>query len=342
LREIVKIEKKKIGGKNPVYIIAEIGSNHDRNIKIAKKLIDKAAEAGADAVKFQTFKTEKLFSKKTPKISTYKKKPYELLKSLEMPRKWHKELYNYTVMKNLHFLSSPFDYEAVDELYNVGVPAFKIGSCEITDLELLKYVAKKKKPIILSTGMASLGDIEDALKVIRSKGNDNIILLHCNTLYPTPPTIVNLNAIQNLSTTFKIPIGFSDHTLGIHISIAAVAKGAKIIEKHFTLKRRPKPDHFFSIEPEELKTMIKNIREIELAFGTGIKARSKEEDENYIKGRRSIIAAKDIPEGKIIERKDLIVKRPGMGIHPKYINIVVGRKAKKKIFYDDWITWDKI
>jgi N-acetylneuraminate synthase/N,N'-diacetyllegionaminate synthase len=190
--------------------------------------------------------------------------------------------------------------------------------------------------------MATLGDIEDALDAIKSQGNKNIILLHCNTLYPTPPKIVNLNAIKTLSTAFKVPVGFSDHTLGIHISIAAVAKGAHLIEKHFTLKRRAEPDHFFSIEPKELKTMIKNIRDIELSFGSGKKVRSREEDENYIKGRRSIIAARNIPEGKIIERRDLIIKRPGMGIHPKYINIVIGRKAKKKISYDDWITWDKI
>ena len=338
----VKIGNKKIGEDHPTYIIAEIGSNHDRNFNIAKKLIDIAADAGADAVKFQSFKAEKLFSKKTPKISTYKKEPFELLKSLEMPREWHKKLSDYTINKNLHFLSSPFDYEAVDELDKVGVPAFKIGSCEITDLDLLAYIAKKKKTIILSTGMATLGDIEEALETIKSKGNKNIILLHCNTLYPTPPKIVNLNAIKTLSTAFKFPVGFSDHTLGIHISIAAVAKGANLIEKHFTIKRRPEPDHFFSIEPKELKTMIKNIREIELAFGSGEKVRSREEDENYIKGRRSIIAARDIPEGKVIERKDLIIKRPGMGIHPKYINIVIGRRAKKKIYYDDWITWDKI
>ena len=338
----VKIGNKKIGEDHPTYIIAEIGSNHDRNFKIAKKLIDIAADAGADAVKFQSFKAEKLFSKKTPKISTYKKEPFELLKSLEMPREWHKKLSDYSIDKNLHFLSSPFDYEAVEELNEVGVPAFKIGSCEITDLDLLAYIAKKKKTIILSTGMATLGDIEDALETIKSKGNKNIILLHCNTLYPTLPEIVNLNAIQTLSTAFKVPVGFSDHTLGIHISIAAVAKGAHLIEKHFTIKRRPEPDHFFSIEPEELKTMIKNIREIEVAFGSGIKVRSREEDENYIKGRRSIIATRDIPEGKIIEKKDLIIKRPGMGIHPKYINIVIGRRAKKKIYYDDWITWDKI
>ena len=338
----VNIGNKKIGEGHPTYIIAEIGSNHDRNIKIAKKLIDMAAVAGADAVKFQSFKAEKLFSKKTPKISTYDKEPFELLKSLEMPREWHKKLSDYSIDKNLHFLSSPFDYEAVDELNKVGVPAFKIGSCEITDLDLIAYIAKKKKTIILSTGMANLGDIEDALETIKSKGNKNIILLHCNTLYPTPSKIVNLNAIKTLSIAFKVPVGYSDHTLGIHISIAAVAKGANLIEKHFTIKRRPEPDHFFSIEPDELKTMIKNIRDIELAFGSGIKVRSKEEDENYIKGRRSIIAARDIPEGKKIEKKDLIIKRPGMGIHPKYMNIVIGRIAKKKIYSDDWITWDKI
>ncbi len=240
-------------------------------------------------------------------------------------------------------MSSPFDFEAVGELDKIGVPGFKVASFEITDLELLKYIAKKKKPMILSTGMATLGEIEEALEVIRSQGNDDIILMHCNSLYPSPFKIVNLNAINTLSMAFQIPIGFSDHTTGIHISIAAVAKGSKVIEKHFTLDRKMKgPDHSFAIEPDELKQLVKNIRDVEKATGTGIKERSKEEQEMYEKGRRSIIAAQDIPKGMRITRNMLIIKRPGYGIQPKFLDIVIDREAKVDIKAEQWITWDMI
>ena len=337
------IGDKKIGAGNSTYIIAEIGSNHNRDKKIAKKMIDEAAEACVDAVKFQTFKAEKLYSKKTPKFSKDTISPFDLIKSIELPREWHEELYKYATDKNLHFLSSPFDYEAVDLLDRIGVPAFKVASFEIADLELLRYIAKKRKPMILSTGMASLGEIEEALSAIRSQRNNNIILLHCNSMYPTPVEIVNLNAINTMSTIFKIPIGFSDHTMGIHISIAAVAKGAKVIEKHFTLDRKMKgPDHHFAVEPDELKQMVQNIRDVEKAQGTGVKKVSKEEQEMYEKGRRSIIAVRDIPKGTKITREMLVVKRPGYGIKPKFLDIVVGKTAKKDIKSDEWITWDRI
>lgn len=343
MKSEVIIGEKIIGGGHPTYIIAEIGSNHNRDINIAKKMIDEAADASVDAVKFQTFKAEKLYSQKTPKFSKDGIKPFDLIKAIELPREWHEDLFKYAVDKKLHFLSSPFDYEAVDELDKIRVPAFKIASFEITDLELLKYIAKKSKPIILSTGMANIGEIEEALDAIRSQGNEDIILLHCNSIYPAPFEIVNLNAINTMYAAFKIPVGFSDHTLGIHIPVAAVAKGAKVIEKHFTLDRKMEgPDHHFAVEPNELKQMVQYIRDVEKAAGTGVKEISKDEQEMYEKGRRSIIAAKDIPKSKIIEREDLIVKRPGFGIHPRFINIVVGRKAKEKILFDDWITWDKI
>jgi N-acetylneuraminate synthase/N,N'-diacetyllegionaminate synthase len=339
----VKIGNKKIGGNNPTYIIAEIGSNHNKDKKIAKKMIDKAAEAGVDAVKFQTFQADKLYSKKTPKFSKDKMKPYDLIKSIELPRGWQKELCQYASKKKLHFLSSPFDFEAVDELHKIGVPAFKVASFEITDLELLKRIAKKKKPVILSTGMASIEEIEEAIDVIKSQGNDNIVLLHCNSMYPSPIDIVNLNAINTMQSAFQIPIGFSDHTLGIHIPVAAVVSGARVIEKHITLDRNMKgPDHNFSIEPDELKQMVQNIRDVEKAMGTGVKEISKKEKEMYEKGRRSIIAAQDISKDTKITRSMLIVKRPGYGIKPKFIDIVVGKKAKKDISEDQWITWEDI
>jgi N-acetylneuraminate synthase/N,N'-diacetyllegionaminate synthase len=339
----VHIEHKIIGSGHPTYIIAEIGANHNGDISIAKKLIDKAAAACVDAVKFQTYKAEKLYSRRAPKFSKDDMKPFDLIKANELPREWHNELAQYTTQKKLHFLSSPFDYEAVDQLDDVGVPAFKVASFELTDLELLRYIAKKKKPVILSVGMATLGEIEEALTVIRSERNDDIVLLHCTSLYPSPIDIVNLNAIQTLQVAYKIPIGFSDHTLGIHIPIAAVAKGATVIEKHFTLDRHMKgPDHLFAVEPEELKQMVRNIHDVEKALGTGIKERSPQEQEMYEKGRRSIIAAQDIKKGTKLTRDILLVKRPGYGIKPKYIDVIIGRKANKDIKKDQWITWDDI
>ena len=343
MKEVISIANRKIGDGFPTYIIAEIGSNHNCDINIAKKLIDKASKAQVDAVKFQTFKAEKLYSKNTPKFSKDKTDPYSIIKSIELPRDWHRELFNYAEKKEVHFLSSPFDYEAVDELDKIGIPAFKIASFELVDLELLKYIAKKHKPIILSTGMANLGEIEEALDAIRSQGNNDIILLHCTSLYPSPVNIVNLNAIQTLSKAFQIPIGFSDHTLGIHIAVAAVAKGASVVEKHFTLDRTMKgPDHSFAIEPNELKQLVTYIRDVEQAMGTGVKVRSKAEQEMYEKGRRSIIAAVDIKKGTMITKEMLVVKRPGYGIKPKYFGTVVGRTAKKDIKSDHWITWDDI
>jgi len=343
LKKEVTIGEKIVGEGHLTYIIAEVGSNHNRDKIIAKKLIDKAADAGVDAVKFQTFKAEKLYSKKTPKFSKDKIGPYDLIKSIELPREWHEELFEYTANKNLHFLSSPFDYEAVDLLNEIGVPAFKLASFEITDLELLKYTAKKRKPIILSTGMANIEEIKEALETIRFQGNDDIVLLHCNSMYPSPVEIVNLNAINTMFAAFRIPIGFSDHTIGVHIPVAAVAKGAKVIEKHFTLDRRMKgPDHNFAVEPDELKQMVQNIRDVEKAAGTGIKEASTEEKEMYEKGRRSLIATRDIPKGTKITRDMIVIKRPGFGIKPKFLNKVVGKTAKKDIKEEQWITWEDV
>lgn len=343
MKKDVQIGAKIIGPSHPTYIIAEIGANHNRDLAIAKKLIDKAAEAGVDAVKFQTYTAETLYSKHAPKFSKDDVKPFDLIKSNELPREWHHELFDYAANNNLDFLSSPFDYNAVDQLDAVGVLAFKVASFELIDLGLLKHIARKNKPIILSVGLATLGEIEEALDAIRSQGNDDIILLHCASLYPSPVEVVNLNAIKTLSKAFQIPIGFSDHTLGIHIAVAAIAKGAVVVEKHFTLDRTMKgPDHSFAIEPNELTQLVKNIRDVELAMGSGVKGRSKEEQEMYEKGRRSIIAYQDIKKGTMITKEMLVVKRPGYGIKPKYFDTVIGRVAKKDIKADYWITWDDI
>ena len=340
----VKIGEKDIGGREPCFIIVEAGSNHNGKLEIAKKMIDVAVESGVDAVKFQIFQAENLYSKYTPEFSYLKgKNTYELIKSIETPREWIKELSSYCKDKNIDFLASAFDFEAVD-LLEKYVPAFKIASFEITDLELIKYTAEKGKPMIISTGMANLSEIEDAINAIKSVGNENIILLHCNSLYPTPVEIVNLKAIETMRTAFKVPVGFSDHTLGIHMPIAAVAMGACVIEKHFTLNRTiPGPDHPFAIEPNELKEMVRCIREVEKAKGNGIKEKSElESEEMYVKARRSIHAKFDIPKGTKITREMLVIKRPGYGIKPKFVDIVIGKEAKEDIKEDEWITWEMV
>ena len=338
----VKIGDRIVGGNSPCYIIAEVGSNHNGSLEQAKKLIDAAVAAKADAVKFQIYKAESLYSKYTPEFSYLKgQNVYELIKDIETPREWLKELAGYCEAKNIIFLATPFDFVAVD-LLDKYVSAFKIASFEITDLELLKYVAEKGKPMIISTGMANLGEIEEAITAIKSVGNAGVILLHCNSLYPTPVEVVNLKAMETMRSAFKVPVGFSDHTLGIHIPIAAVAMGACVIEKHFTLDRTlPGPDHSFAIVPDELEEMVRCIRKVEKAKGNGIKEKSElESEEMYIKARRSIHAKFDIPKGATITRDMLIIKRPGYGIKPKFIDIVVGKEIKKDVKEEEWITWD--
>jgi len=342
--ENVKIGEKEVGNHNPCYIIAEAGSNHNGDFKTAKKLIDVAVEAGADAVKFQIFKAEKLYSKKTPDFDYLEEKDtYDLIKDIETPRNWIEDLADYCDKKGIDFLASPFDYEAID-LLEPYVPAYKIASFEIVDLELIEYAAEKSKPMIISTGMANLSEIEDAVNTVKSTGNEDIILLHCNSVYPAPPDVVNLRAMGTMKKAFKFPTGFSDHTLDIHIPVAAVARGAFVIEKHFTLDREMEgPDHSFAQEPDDLKKMIQNIRDVEEALGDGIKEKSeKESEEMYKKGRRSIHASINIPKNKEISRDMLNIKRPGYGIKPKHIEKVVGRKAKRDIKEEEWITWNMI
>ena len=329
--------------ENRTFIIAEAGVNHNGDIKLAKKLIAAAKDAGADAVKFQTFKAENVVIKNAEKAEYQKtvkeESQYEMLKKLELTEEDFEELADYAKKRGILFLSSPFDKESVDLLYELDIPAFKVGSGEITNFPLLRYIAKKRKPIILSTGMAILGEVEEALNVIRSEGVEDIILLHCVSNYPARIEDVNLRAIETLKQAFKLPVGFSDHTLGITALIAAVALGACVIEKHFTLDRNlPGPDHKASLEPNELKEMVQAIRDVEKALGDGVKRPTKDEEEIKRAARRSIVAKVDIPKGTIIAEDMLDVKRPGTGIEPKYIDMIVGKKAKENIRKDELVT----
>lgn len=343
--ETIRIGNRFIGTGEPCFIIAEAGSNHNRDLEMARKLIDVAAEAGCDAVKFQTYSADTLYSRRTPRFSYLGKQDvYGLIKRCELPREWQRELFDYAQSRSILFLSSPFDFQAVDELDQIGVPAFKIASFELVDTALLQYAAAKGKPMILSTGMANLGEIEEAIRTVKATGNDRVILLHCNSLYPAPAEAVNLRAMITVKNAFYCPVGYSDHTVGTTISAAAVAMGANVIEKHFTLSRQlPGPDHGpFALEPEELKMLVRQIREVERALGDGIKQRSGAEEEMARKGRRSVIAAVEIPQGTRITREMLTVKRPGFGIPPKHIDLIVGREARQHIPADEPITWQMI
>lgn len=324
-----------------VFVIAEAGVNHNGSLTIAKKMIDVAACAGADAVKFQTFRADNLVVRSAEKAqyqianTGLDESQYAMLKRLELNRAEFKALSEYAKKKRLVFLSSPFDKESVDLLYEIGVAAFKIASGELTNLPLIKYIAKKHKPIILSTGMANLSEIKEALKLIRKQGAREVILLHCVTDYPAKFESVNLKAMQTLRDIFKIPVGLSDHTSGIMIPIAAAAMGACIIEKHFTLdKNLPGPDHEASLDPDELEEMVKAIRCVKKAMGNGIKKPTKSEERIKKIVRRSIVARVNIHKGTRIAASMLDIKRPGTGIAPKFLVRLVGKNAKRDIKQD--------
>ncbi len=344
----IKIGEKLVGDGESCFIIAEAGVNHNGDINLAKKMIDAAKEAGADAIKFQTFKAEKLVSpgikaEKYQKESG-KKDQFEILKELELS--WHdfKNLKDYCDKRNIIFLSTPYDEESADFLEKLGVPAFKISSSDLTHIPLLKYIAKKKLPMVVSTGASFLEEINEAVKAIKSVGSSKIILLHCTALYPTKIEDVNLMAMSAIKNRFKLfLIGYSDHTLGFSAPMAAVALGAVVLEKHFTLDRNlPGPDHKASMEPGELKRMIKLVREVEKLLGSPVKRPLKEEYEDRELGRRSIVAKFEIPKGSVIEKEMLVIKRPGTGISPRYLDKITGRIAKHRIKKDTFIKWSHI
>lgn len=334
-----------IGDGQPCFVIAEIGSNHNHDFDLAKRTIDAAADAGADAVKFQTFKAQSHYSKLAPGFSYLNDcNTFDLIKSLELDRSWHAPLKEYAESRHLVFLSSPCDIEAIDELDALDLAAFKVASFDLSDLTLIRHMAKTGRPIILSTGMASLMDIQLAVDACRQQGNEKIVLLQCTSLYPAPPQLSNLRAISLMRDAFGVLTGYSDHTEGDHVCLASVALGACMIEKHFTLDRNlPGPDHSFAIEPAPLKQMIQRLRDVESAMGDGAKVGPRvEEREMFEKGRRSLHAKVGISKGEVISADKITAKRPGLGIAPHLADIVVGRIALCDIAEDQWITWEMI
>ncbi len=345
----MQLGARTVGPGHRCYVIAEAGANHDRDLDVARRLIDVAAEAGVDAVKFQTYSGRTLYSTKTPRFDYLgelgAKPPHELLEEIALPRDWQPLLAAHARAAGIEFLSTPFDRQAVDELDALDVPAFKIASFELVDLPFIEYVASKHRPLILSTGMASLGEIEEAIETARRGGTDDVCLLQCASLYPSPPGVMNLRAIPAMQVAFGVPVGLSDHTLGTHIAPAAVALGANLVEKHFTLDRtRNGPDHPFAIEPAELKELVARIRDVEAALGDGVKRGPSDAEavEMYTKARRSVVAACAIAAGARVERDMLTVKRPGTGIKPKFIDTLVGRIASRDIEEDEVLTWDAL
>jgi N,N'-diacetyllegionaminate synthase len=327
-----------------IYIIAEAGVNHNGDINIAKRLVDAAVDAGADAVKFQTFKAQNLVCKNAGKAAyqlettEQAETQYEMLKKLELTEKMHEELVQYCRERGIEFLSTPFDVESVDLLLQYEIPLIKIPSGEITNYPYLKKIGKTGKKVILSTGMSTLDEVRDAVQILKNEGTDKIILLHCNTEYPTPMCDVNLLAMKTLQEELGLPVGYSDHTKGIEIPIAAAALGACVIEKHFTLDRTMEgPDHKASLEPHELRAMVCAIHNIEQAMGDGVKRPSASERRNIGIVRKSIVAKRDISEGEILSEENITTKRPGTGISPMMWEKVIGQRARKNYKADEMI-----
>jgi sialic acid synthase SpsE len=346
-RATLDIAGRAVGGGAPCYVIAEAGANHNRDLGLARELIDVAADAGADAVKFQTYTGKDLYSSKTPRFAYLDddRSPQEILTSIALPRDWQGKLAEHARDRGIHFFSSPFDHEAVDQLAELGVPAMKIASFEIVDLPLIRKAASAGVPIIVSTGMAVYGEIEDALAAVAQTGNDSVALLRCASVYPAPPDIMNLRSMATMRAAFGVPVGLSDHTEGIAVPTGAAALGMDLLEKHFTLSRDMEgPDHPFAIEPDELRALVRAVRDVETSLGTGrLEGPSEvERGEMFTLARRSLIAAQDIPAGSVITREMLTVKRPGFGIAPKDLERVVGRVARVDIEFDDVVTWDMV
>ncbi|MBN1054446.1 polysaccharide biosynthesis protein [Clostridium botulinum] len=331
----IRVGKYNIGDKKPCFIIAEAGSNHNGDINQAKKLVDIAVEAGVDAVKFQTFTGDKLFSKAHP--------ANEIVKKYEFKLEWHKEIKEYCDSKGIMFMTTPFQKDAVDLLEELGTEAYKVASGDMDYYSLLDYISNTGKPVILATGMAYMDEVKEAVNRIKQGKTQQIAVLHCISNYPPRDEDINLNILKTMKEELDMPIGFSDHSMGITVPIAAVAMGAKIIEKHFTISRELEGmDHFYALEPHELKQMVEEIRKVEKAMGTETKVPVKAEYAERHYARRGIIAACNLKTGDIIEEKHLDYVRPVNGIESKYYKEVIGRKANKDLKEDEVIRWEDL
>ena len=332
-----------------VFIIAEAGVNHNGNLETAKELVDMAVACGADAVKFQTFKAHEIVGEFAEKAQYQMENmdnednQYEMVKKLELPFEQFKEIQAYCKEKNIVFVSTPDGEESLEFLVSLAVPFIKIGSTEVTNLSFLREVARTQKPIILSTGMSNLGEIEKAIEAIKSEGNENIRLMHCTTDYPTRIEDVNLRAMVTMKEAFKLSVGLSDHTMGVEGAIAAIALGAEFIEKHITLDRDMEgPDHKASMPPVEFKSYVESIRRTEILLGDGIKKPTQREIEIMKNVRRSIVAKVALEEGSILTSENLAFKRPNTGIEPQHVDVVLGRELKRAVKKDEPITWKDI
>ena len=344
----IKIADKTIGKNHPCFIIAEAGVNHNGKLELAKKLVDAAVDANVDAVKFQTFKSEGVVTNKADTAEYAKKnigknlKQIEMIKNLELKYSDFKDLKKYCDDRNIMFLSTPHSFDAIDFLDEL-IPAFKFGSGDLTNIPSLEYAAKKGKSMILGTGMATLKEVNEAVRAIKETGNKQIIVLHCTTNYPCPFEAVNMNAMKTMQDNLDCLVGYSDHTMGITVPIMAAMLGAVVIEKHFTLDRNlPGPDHKASLEPNELKNMVTEIRNVEKAMGIFEKKPTDSEKEIMKIVRKSIVANSDIKKNEIIKKEMLDIKRPGTGIPPFEIDSVVGKTVKKDIEKDTVIKWSDL
>lgn len=340
----VRIGDKLIGKGEPTFIVAETGYNFE-NVEQAKASIDAAIEAGVDAVKFQTFKADTLTTKDAmfpPEAGDTSQ--YEEFKRFEMSEEMHEEIFGYAKKRGIIAFSTPSHPNDVELLERIGVAAYKIGSDDLTNLPFLRYVARKGRPMIVSTGMGTLAEVEEAIEAVRGEGNDDIIVLQCVSNYPIADlTTVNLRAMQTIERAFDVLVGLSDHTTTLSIPVAAVALGAVAVERHFTLsKDLPVPDAFFSADPAEFKAIVQGIREVEAALGDGIKRPTHTEVEMRQETRKGLIAARDIPAGTCLTEDMIIIKRPGTGIAPKFLDLLIGRTAKVDIKADTVITWEMV
>lgn len=343
--KVVSIGDILVGDGHPCFVIAEIGSNHNQDLDTALRCIDAAASAGANAVKFQTFRAADHYSKRTPSFNYLGDvDTYNLISSLEINRSWHSLLKQHAEEQGIIFFSSPCDSDAIENLAALDVMAYKVASFDLPDIDLIHQMAVKRKTMILSTGMASWMEIQQAVDTCRKAENNSLVLLQCTSLYPAPARLSNLKSMSSMRFAFGTLVGYSDHTMGDHISLAAVALGACVLEKHFTLDRKmPGPDHPFAMEPSEFKNMIMKIRDVESAFGDGQKKGPREEEKEMSeKGRRSLHAKVAIKNGERITREMLVIKRPGLGLSPALKDTIVGRKAARDIEPDEWIQWEML
>jgi N-acetylneuraminate synthase len=327
-----------VGSGHPCFIIAEAGVNHNGSLDLALRLVDAAVGAGVDAVKFQTFQADRLVTLHAPKAAYQNEttgkaeSQFEMLKKLELDETSHRTLVGHSASRGIAFLSTPFDEKSADFLETLDVPAYKVPSGELTNLPFLRHVAGKKRPLIMSTGMATLEEVGRAVEAVRTAECKDLVLLHCVSAYPAYPAEVNLRAMATLAEAFGVPVGYSDHTLGIEVALAAVAMGACILEKHFTLNRSfPGPDHRASAEPAELAALVDSVRKVEAALGNGVKRPMASEADTALVARKSLVASRDIPEGAVLQPAMVAARRPGTGMAPDRANELVGRRARYEI-----------